>query len=290
MSPPAWTRPAGVVEQHQREQAECLGLVGHQGTQGAGEADGLGGQALADQILARCCRVALVEQEIEDGQHGARAVHQLMRRWHPERDARVAHLLLGPGQALRHRRLGHEERPRDLCGRQAREGPQRERDLRLERQSGVATGEHEPQPVVRHVRRVVGEPAGRFVGCAHRGHLLQLRSAQLASAQNVEGAVPGHRREPGAGAARDAVAGPTLGRPREGILRALLGKVPVTGDPDEGGHHTAPLVTERAGDGGLDVGGYISQIGLTSTQPVRAPGSRAATSIASSRSLQSTRK
>ena len=46
---------------------------------------------------------------------------------------------------------------------------------------------------------------------------------------------------------------------------------------------------KAAGDGGLDLGGHISQIGLTSTLPTRAPGIFAATSMASSRSLQSTR-
>src|SRR5205823_8843417 len=65
--------------------------------------------------------------------------------------------------------------------------------------------------------------------------------------------------------------------------------VPVAGDPDEGGDDPPPLIPERLGDGGLD-DRYISQIGLTSMLPGRAPGSLAATSRASSRSLQSTRK
>ena len=102
----------------------------------------------------------------------------------------------------------------------------------------------------------------------------------------------GHRREPGSGAARDAIAGPALQRGGEGILRALLGQVPVAGEADQGGHDASPLSVEGVGHGGLDLGTgrHISQIGLTSTEPVLAPGISAATSIASSRSLQSIRK
>ena len=38
--------------------------------------------------------------------------------------------LLGPADPLRHGRLGHQERVGDLGGRQAADGPQRERDRR----------------------------------------------------------------------------------------------------------------------------------------------------------------
>ena len=66
-----------------------------------------------------------------------------------------------------------------------------------------------------------------------------------------------------------AVARPALERPREGVLRALLGEVPVAGDPDEGRDDPAPLLAERTGDRGLDGGrgGHISQIGRTSIEP-----------------------
>jgi hypothetical protein len=101
----------------------------------------------------------------------------------------------------------------------------------------------------------------------------------------------GHRGEPGAGTARDAVTRPPLGGPRKGILRALLGQVPVTGEANKGGDDLAPLLVERLRNGDLDVGAYmISQIGLTSIEPELAPGSCDAASIASSRSLQSTTK
>ena len=75
---------------------------------------------------------------------------------------------------------------------------------------------------------------------------------------------------------------------REGILRALLGQVPVAGEADQGRDDPAPFGLEGIGDRGLDLGRHSSQIGLTSMLPVRAPGIFDATSIASSRSWQST--
>jgi len=63
-------------------------------------------------------------------------------------DAGVADLPLRPHEALRERRLGHQEGTGDLVGTQSAEGTQRERHLRLRGQRGMAAGEHEPQAVV----------------------------------------------------------------------------------------------------------------------------------------------
>ena len=166
----------------------------------------------------------------------------------------------------------------------------RQRDLGLERQRRVAAGEHQAEPVVGHLLlRRHAVIAFRSCRC-HHGNLPRLGLADALAPGAVDGPVTRHRREPCAGAARDAVAGPALERGREGILRALLGQVPVTGQPDEGRDDPAPLGVERLGNCGLDTGRHISQIGLTSIDPSLAPGIRAATPMASSRSLQSTRK
>ena len=58
----------------------------------------------------------------------------------------------------------------------------------------------------------------------------------------------------------------------------------------ERGNDAAPLVAEGGDECCLDVRRHISQIGLTSIEPVAAPGIRAATSIAASRSSHSTTK
>jgi hypothetical protein len=58
-----------VHEQHQPEQPEHLGLVGHQLGEQTTEADRLGREFLADQILAGAGGIALVEDQVHDGEH-----------------------------------------------------------------------------------------------------------------------------------------------------------------------------------------------------------------------------
>src|SRR5215203_951793 len=88
---------------------------------------------------------------------------------------------------------------------------------------------------------------------------------------------------------RDAVTRPGLQRPREGVLGALLGQVPVAGRPDQGRDDAAPLLSERIGDRLLHLRPHASQIGLTSITPNSATGCLEATSMASSRSAHSIR-
>src|SRR2546426_7114752 len=148
----------------------------------------------------------------------------------------------------------------------------------------MTAGEDQAQPVVGDTAVVAAQVAWGL----GRGRLLLLGRPGPGPAQLVEHPVAGRGGEPGAGIARDAVVTPTLQRPGEGVLGALLGQIPVPGQPDERGYDASPLGPEGAGDGRLRVCGYISQIGLTSIVPTLAPGILDATSMASSRSLQST--
>ena len=66
----------------------------------------------------------------------------------------AADLALGAHEALRHRRLGHEERAGDLGRRQAAERAQRERDLRVGRERRVTAREDELQALVGERRGV----------------------------------------------------------------------------------------------------------------------------------------
>ena len=200
----------------------------------------------AHQVGARAGRVALVEQQVEHGQDAGRPVRQQVRGRHPVRDRRVADLVLGPDQALGHGLLGDHERPGDLRGGQPGQRAQRQGDPRLQRQRRVAAGEDQPEPVVGDAAVVVVK-----VGIAGNGQGSRLpQPGRLggAAAEPVQRAVARHRGQPGAGTARDAVARPGLQCLREGVLRALLGQVPVAGHPDQGGHDPAPLLAERLGD------------------------------------------
>ena len=96
----------------------------------------------------RARRVALVEDEVEDGEHRAQPLRQQVVGRDAEGDAGVADLPLRADEPLRHRRLGDEERVRDLRRRQAGDLPQRQRDPRLGGERRVAAGEDEREAVV----------------------------------------------------------------------------------------------------------------------------------------------
>ena len=82
------------------------------------------------------------------------------------------------------------------------------------------------------------------------------------------------------------LARPARGGDGERVLRGLLGEVEVAEEADQGGEDAAPLVAED-----LVEDGYHSWIGRTSTAPpMRAAGTRPATSIAASRSSASKMK
>ena len=62
----------GVVQEHQREQAERLGLVGHELGEDARQADRLARELAPNERLARRRAVALVEDQVQDPQDARR--------------------------------------------------------------------------------------------------------------------------------------------------------------------------------------------------------------------------
>jgi hypothetical protein len=106
-------------------------------------------------VRAPGCRVAFVEDEVDDFEHRGQPFGAFRRRRQLERDLVLAERPLGPHDALRDRGLGLEERTRDLPGRQPAEQPQGERHPRLGGQHRVAGDEHQPQQIVAAERGVV---------------------------------------------------------------------------------------------------------------------------------------
>src|SRR4051794_21594562 len=157
----------------------------------------------------------------------------------------------------------------------------------------MTAGEDQPETVVLHgavvVVAVVAIAVIRHLAGPQRRSLAELAGLGRPAAQAVQGAVAGRGGEPRAGAARDAIARPALQRRGEGVLRTLLGEVPVTGHPDQGRDHAPPFLLERLGERALDARGHSSQSGLTSIVPYLAAGCLDATSIASSRFSHSSR-
>jgi hypothetical protein len=233
-----------VVQQHQRQQAAHLGLVGHQRPEQARQADRLVAEvAPHDRVRARG-EIALVEDQVQHPQQRAQPVGQLVVGRHLVRDARVADLALGAHDALLHGLLAHQEGARDLLSREAAERAQRERNARLGRERRVAAGEEQPQAVVweRGVHRVVGGAGGKPL------QLAQLVLVAALAAQAVDGAIARRAHDPGAGAAGQAVARPALQCDHERVLDRLLGEVEVAEDADQGRDGPPRLGAEQALD------------------------------------------
>jgi hypothetical protein len=101
---------------------------------------------------------------------------------------------------------------------------------------------------------------------------MELGLARPGTPEPVDKAVAGGRGQPRPGVARDTILGPSLHRSGEGILRALLGKIPVAAQPNEGSNDASPLGPVRGRNCRLHAGHYGSQIGLTSIVPWPAAG------------------
>ena len=139
-----------IGQQQQPEQSDDLGLVGHQLCEQPGQTNRLGAQIGPDEGRPAARGVALVVDEVEHGQHRPQPVGQVGTLGHAVGDVRVSDLALRPHDALRHRRLGHEERASDLLGLQPSEHAERQGHLCARRQRGVATREDHAEAVVAH--------------------------------------------------------------------------------------------------------------------------------------------
>ena len=191
-----------------------------------------------------------------------------------ERNRGRLDLRLRTRQATLHRLLGNQERPRDLLRPQPAERAQRERNLRLEIQRGMAAGENQLEPLVLDHRVV--QLVHRHFGHLQLPGLLGQRSL---SPDPVDRPVARGDRQPRARVGRNSVAGPSLRGNRKRLLGGLLGEIEIAEETDQRGKHTPPLVPEN-----LSQQRYRSTNGRTSiAPPKRAAGIRAASSIASSR-------
>src|SRR5207302_2087884 len=205
--------------------------------------DRLVAQFVANQTRSRARRIAFVEDEVHDRQHGPNTSGQVGFVRDSIRDPRVTDLALGAHQALRHGRLGNEERTCDLrCGQSAQES-ERQRDLGLHGERRMAAGEHQSQTVVAH-----GTLLGRFtVRLKQRRLRLPIFPGRLAT-EAVDGPVARRGDDPSRRARRQPIRGPPLRRRREGVLNRILGDIDVTEDPDQDRHGTTVFRAEHTLD------------------------------------------
>ena len=141
--------PPGFGEQHEGEEADGFGLVGHELGEHASEADGFTREVDAGEAVAGGRGVPFGVDEVDRGQHGVEPVGQLGGGRDAVGGVVVAQLAFGAHDPLGERGLGDEKGAGDLGGVEPAEEAQRERDLGVGGERGMAAQEHQPQLVVR---------------------------------------------------------------------------------------------------------------------------------------------
>ncbi len=116
-----------------------LGLPGEQLGEDAAETQRVLAECRAQPVVARGGEVPLVEHEVDDLQHRRQPLGALVALGNLERNARLGEGPLRADDPLGDGRRGHEERPRDLLGRQTSEQAQRERHTCLGREDRDGT-------------------------------------------------------------------------------------------------------------------------------------------------------
>jgi hypothetical protein len=234
-----------------------LRLLRRQPRQDAAEAQRLLAQRRPHPVVAGGRRVAFVEDEVDDLEHRGQTGGELGSTRHFEGRARLGERPSGAHDALGHRRLRNEERPRDLLDRQAAEQTQRERNPAFGGKHGMTGREHQAQ-------QIVADPVVEGgVGIRRRQLLPQLELAseflmleveQLVPAQPVDRPILRGGHEPGRRIVRDARVRPALERDDERVLRQLLGQADVAQHPREAGNEPRRLDPPDRVDRAMGVG------------------------------------
>ena len=257
-------RGARLLQQHQRGQAHDLRLGGEEPQQQAAEPDRLLAQSAARLGRLRAGGIALVEHQINHRQHGADPLRPLHRAGSLEGHLGLGDARLGPGNSLFHGRLADQKGAGDLADAQARDDPQRQRDLLRRRQLRVATDEHQPQDVVSVVRPV--QPVGhRSLHVVDVGDLILRRKRGLSAglAHPVQRRVAADQDQPCGRIARRPLGRPGPQRPQAGLLIGLLGGVEVAEIAQQGADR---LGTGR-GQGGVDPGKVTHWAAVSAENP-----------------------
>ncbi len=130
-----------MLQHQERRQPHDLGFAREESQQEPGEPDSLLAKRRARGRLPAPGRISLVEDQVDHRRHGGEPFGPLHRSRRLERDTGLGDAALGPGDALLHGGLAHQEGARDLRDRQAGDDAQRQCDLLGRRQVGMAADE-----------------------------------------------------------------------------------------------------------------------------------------------------
>ena len=226
----------------QREQAEHLGLVGHQDREQLREPDRLVAEVAANELVSGRRGVALVEDEVEDGEHRAQALGQQVVGRDAERDAaRRGSSASRERGAARASPPGRGTRARSRACR----SPPTSRSVSATRASGASAGW---QQVKTRLSRSSGieltssSSSVRSSSSRARSSVLRasVRSRRMRSIARFRAVVTIH-----ADGLRGVPSrGQLLDRGREGVLHRVLGELEVTEDADQDRDRAAPFLPE----------------------------------------------
>jgi uncharacterized protein (DUF2384 family) len=136
------------LDLHQCNEAMDLRLIGRQPGQDAAEPQRVLAQLRPHPVIAGGGGVALVEDEIDDLEHGGEALDELGPARHFVGNALLGQRAFGPHDTLGHRGLRHQKGACDFLGREPTDQPQRQRHAGLRGQYRVAGGEDKAQQIV----------------------------------------------------------------------------------------------------------------------------------------------
>ena len=246
MSPPAVSRPA--------RRASCSSIsasnplisprCGIRRIEQAAKPDRFARQIRPHQILARGCRIAFGEDEIDHREHAAQPRLQRFAFRHLVGNSGEPDFLLGADQALRHGVLADQKGARDLRGGQPADRAQRQRDLDLGRERRMAAGKDQPQHVV--VERGARRPRRRPPrSCSNSLRQLALLAAKRdLPADPVDRLVASDIDQPRPRIGRRIGGGPAFQRHRERILQRILGEIEIADQADQRRQRPTRLVAE----------------------------------------------
>jgi hypothetical protein len=266
-------------EQHEREKGvRARDVAGGVGDEERAEADGFVAELLAEEAFAGGGFVALVEKEVERGEDAVEAIGEIGAFGEFEGDIRFADTVLGARELFFDGGFVSEEGARDFAGAEAAEHLEREDDLGVGGNVGVAADEHEPKRVV--ADDVIALAVGRRVG----DELFEVRDdgrflvgGHAAVAEGVAGEVDGDARDPGGRIGGEAADGPGAEGAQEGFLRDVLDEREVlrAEEPHQRAVEAAGFVAEEVLDqvGGLRGVGHEVARWKAKGSPTRASGS-----------------
>ena len=231
-------RRPGPVQPDQGQQPGHLGLGGHELVEQRGEEGGVVGEVAGLGLSAPAGQVALVEQQVDDGQDLGQADTEFVGGRDSVRDARVSDLPLGAGDPLPDRGFRDQEGLGDLRGGEPAHHPQGQGDLGGPRQCRVAAGEDQPEPV-----------AGFRLGRPR--HQREPLPVAAVPAQHVQAAAAGHRIQPGVRPVRDALGRPVVQRRFDRVLDQVFGRPEVSHQVDQRRRELARVASYHPGQLGV---------------------------------------